>query len=290
MNRKIIFPTIKSSLKLANLENKTAIVTGGATGLGRKMAEHFASNNVNTIICSRNLERLEKTTNEINEKYGNKVKFFQVDVADLNTVNNFYKNLNEQNIKPDILVNNAAGNFISRTEDLSPNAINKIIDIVLKGTVNMTIPFSKNIFEEEKIGSIINISTLYADTGSGYVVPSAVAKSGINALTKSLAAEWGKYGIRVNAIAPGSIYTEGAFSRLDPTGEFKKSLVMKNPSGRLGETEELANLVTFLSSEYSVWLNGQIINFDGGEGLFRSGQFNELSQLPDSFWEMIKKK
>ena len=96
------------------------------------MAEHFASNNVNTIICSRNLERLEKTSNEINEKYGNKVKFFQVDVADLNTVNNFYKNLNEQNIKPDILVNNAAGNFVSRTEDLSPNAINKIIDIVLK--------------------------------------------------------------------------------------------------------------------------------------------------------------
>lgn len=289
MNRKIIFPTIKSSLKLANLENKTAIITGGATGLGKKMAEHFASNNVNTIICSRNLERLEKTTNEINEKYGNKVKFFQVDVADLDTVNKFYKNLNEQNIKPDILVNNAAGNFISRTEDLSPNAINKIIDIVLKGTVNMTLPFSKNIFKEEKIGSIINISTLYADTGSGYVIPSAVAKSGINALTKSLAAEWGKYGIRVNAIAPGSIYTEGAFSRLDPTGEFRKSLVMKNPSGRLGESAELANLVIFLSSEYSVWLNGQIISFDGGEGLFRSGQFNELSQLPDSFWKSIKK-
>ena len=290
MYRKIIFPSIKTSLKLSNLDNKTAIVTGGATGLGKKMAEHFASNNVNTIICSRNLERLEKTTDEINKQYGDKVKFFQVDVADLNTVNQFYENLKEQDIKPDILVNNAAGNFISRTEDLTPNAINKVIDIVLKGTVNMTLPFSKNIFEEEKIGSIINISTLYADTGSGYVVPSAVAKSGINALTKSLAAEWGKYGIRINAIAPGSIYTEGAFSRLDPTGEFKKSLVMKNPSGRLGETEELANLVTFLSSEYSVWLNGQIINFDGGEGVFRAGQMNELSQLPDSFWDMIKKK
>ena len=289
MNRKLIFPTMKSVLKLNNLNNKTAVVTGGATGLGRKMAEHFASNNVNTIICSRNLERLEKTANEINDQYGDKVKFFQVDVADLNTVNNFYQDLEEQNIKPDILVNNAAGNFISRTEDLSPNAINKIIDIVLKGTVNMTLPFSKNIFKEEKMGSIINISTLYADTGSGFVVPSAVAKSGINALTKSLASEWGKYGIRINAIAPGSIYTEGAFSRLDPTGEFKKSLVMKNPSGRLGETEELANLVTFLSSEYSVWLNGQVINFDGGEGVFRAGQMNELSKLPDSFWEMIRK-
>ena len=138
-------------------------------------------------------------------------------------------------------------------------------------------------------GNIINISTLYAETGSGYVVPSAVAKGGINTLTKSLASEWGKYGIRINAVAPGSIYTEGAFSRLDPTGEFKKSLIQKNPSGRLGGTEELANFITFLSSEYSSWLNGQIINFDGGEGIFRSGQMNELSQLPDSFWKMIRK-
>lgn len=284
-----VFPIMKNILKLNCLNHKTAIVTGGATGLGKKMAEHYASNNVNTIICSRNVDRLEKTTNEINYKYGDKVQFYQVDVADLNSVNTFYENLKKENIKPDILINNAAGNFISRTEDLSPNAINKVIDIVLKGTVNMTIPFCKNIFKEDKMGNIINISTLYADTGSGYVVPSAVAKSGVNALTKSLAAEWGKYGIRINAIAPGSIYTKGAFSRLDPTGEFKKSLVLKNPSGRLGETEELANLITFLSSEYSLWLTGQIINFDGGEGLFRAGQFNELSQLPDTFWEIIKK-
>ena len=285
-----IFPVIKKVLKLDCLKNKTAIITGGATGLGKKMAEHYAANDVNTIICSRNLERLEKTTNEINSKYGDKVKFYPVDVADSDSVCNLFKNLNEDNIKPDILINNAAGNFISKTEDLSPNAINKIIDIVLKGSVNMTMNFSKKLIEEERDGTILSISTLYADTGSGFVVPSAISKSGINAMTKSLSSEWGKYGIRSLAVAPGSIYTEGAFSRLDPTGEFKKKLLSVNPSGRLGEPEELANFVIFLTSDYCSWVNGQVINFDGGEGNFRSGQMNELNKLNDAFWEMIKKK
>ena len=279
-----IFPVIKNVLKLNCLNNKTAIVTGGATGLGRKMAEHYARNNVNTIICSRNLDRLERTANEINNQYGNKVKFYQVDVADSTSVNNFYENLTEDNIHPDILINNAAGNFISRTEDLSPNAINKIIDIVLKGTVNMTMTFSKQLIDQERDGTVLSISTLYAETGSAFVVPSAISKSGINAMTKSLASEWGKYGIRSLAVAPGSIYTEGAFSRLDPTGDFKNKLIQMNPSGRLGEQEELANFITFLTSDYCSWVNGQIINFDGGEGNFRAGQMNELSQLSDAFW------
>ena len=284
-----VFPVMKQVLKLDCMKNKTAIITGGATGLGKKMAEHYAANDVNTIICSRNLERLEKTTNEINSKYGDKVKYYQVDVADINSVNNLFENLNKNNDKPDILINNAAGNFISKTEDLSPNAINKIIDIVLKGTINMSMNFSKGLMKDEKDGTILSISTLYADTGSGFVVPSAIAKSGINAMTKSLASEWGKYGIRTLAVAPGSIYTEGAFSRLDPTGEFKKRLLSVNPSGRLGEREELANFITFLTSDYCSWVNGQVINFDGGEGNFRAGQMNELSALPESFWKMIRK-
>ena len=271
------------------MKNKTAIITGGATGLGKKMAEHYAANDVNTIICSRNLERLDKTTNEINSKYGDKVKYYQVDVADVNSVNSLFEILKANNDKPDILINNAAGNFISKTEELSPNAINKIIDIVLKGTVNMSMNFSKGLIKDEKDGTILSISTLYADTGSGFVVPSAIAKSGINAMTKSLASEWGKYGIRTLAVAPGSIYTEGAFSRLDPTGDFKKKLLSVNPSGRLGEREELANFITFLTSDYCSWVNGQVINFDGGEGNFRAGQMNELSSLPDSFWKLIKK-
>lgn len=280
---------MKQVLKLDCMKNKTAIITGGATGLGKKMAEHYAANDVNTIICSRNIERLEKTTNEINSKYGDKVKYYQVDVADINSVNTLFENLNKNNDRPDILINNAAGNFISKTEDLSPNAINKIIDIVLKGTVNMSMNFSKGLMKDERDGTILSISTLYADTGSGFVVPSAIAKSGINAMTKSLASEWGKYGIRTLAVAPGSIYTEGAFSRLDPTGEFKKRLLSVNPSGRLGEREELANFITFLTSDYCSWVNGQVINFDGGEGNFRAGQMNELSALPDSFWKLIKK-
>ena len=284
-----VFPVMKQVLKLDCMKNKTAIITGGATGLGKKMAEHYAANDVNTIICSRNAERLEKTTNEINSKYGDKVKFYQVDVADVNSVNTFFEILKVNNHKPDILINNAAGNFISKTEDLSPNAINKIIDIVLKGTVNMSMNFSKGLMKDERDGTILSISTLYADTGSGFVVPSAIAKSGINAMTKSLASEWGKYGIRTLAVAPGSIYTEGAFSRLDPTGDFKKKLLSVNPSGRLGEREELANFITFLTSDYCSWVNGQVINFDGGEGNFRAGQMNELSALPDSFWKMIRK-
>ena len=284
-----VFPVMKQVLKLDCMKNKTAIITGGATGLGKKMAEHYAANDVNTIICSRNLERLDKTTNEINSKYGDKVKYYQVDVADVNSVNSLFEILKANNDKPDILINNAAGNFISKTEELSPNAINKIIDIVLKGTVNMSMNFSKGLIKDEKDGTILSISTLYADTGSGFVVPSAIAKSGINAMTKSLASEWGKYGIRTLAVAPGSIYTEGAFSRLDPTGDFKKKLLSVNPSGRLGEREELANFITFLTSDYCSWVNGQVINFDGGEGNFRAGQMNELSSLPDSFWKLIKK-
>lgn len=285
-----IFPLMKDVLRIPHLKNKTVIVTGGATGLGKKIAEHYACNDVNTIICSRNEERLQNTTNEINKKYNNnKVKYYKVDVSNTESVNLFFQDLKMDNVKPDFLINNAAGNFISRTEDLSPNAINKIVDIVLKGTVNMTMNFSKDLINEKRNGTIINISTIYADTGSSFVVPSAISKSGVNALTRSLASEWGKYGIRTNAIAPGSIYTKGAFSRLDPTGEFKKSLIKKNPSGRLGEREELANLIMFLSSDYAAWLNGQIIKFDGGESNNRSGQMNEMLSLPDEFWKSIKK-
>lgn len=290
MNRKI-FPTLLNKLIIPHMTNKTVIITGGATGLGKQMAEHFASNNVNTIICSRNEDRLYETTQYIN-KLSNKniVSWYSVDVSNPKSVENFYSQLNEKNINPDILINNAAGNFVAKTEDLSPNAINKIIDIVLKGTINMTIPFSKNIMNQDKFGSVLSISTLYANTGSGFVVPSSIAKAGVNNMTKSLASEWGKYGIRFNAIAPGSIYTEGAFSRLDPTGDFKKSLTKSIPTGRLGDPAELANLVLYLSSDYSNWINGQVINLDGGEGNFRAGQMNEFNNLPDEFWDHIRRK
>ena len=284
-----IFPKNTTILKLPTLKNKTVIITGGATGLGQKMAEHFAHNGAKTIICSRNIDNLKETTKLINEKNNNmNVEWIPVDVSDPDSVKNFYHEINQRKMNPEILINNAAGNFISRSEDLSPNGINRVIDIVLKGTINMTIPFSKNIMYQDKFASVLNISTLYAKSGSGFVLPSAIAKSGVETMSKSLASEWGKYGIRFNSIAPGSIYTEGAFSRLDPTGEFKKSLVNKNPCGRLGEREELANLVTFVSSDYCNWLNGQTITFDGGEGGFRTGQFNELNYLPKEFWQLIK--
>tara|TARA_B100001093_G_C26737029_1_gene974908 strand:+ start:258 stop:1118 length:861 start_codon:yes stop_codon:yes gene_type:complete len=282
------FPIFNQILKLDCLANKTVLITGGATGLGKAMANHYAANNVNTIICSRNKERLKETTELINNTYPNRVSYYSVDVADNDSVKNLFYELDKDNNKPDILINNAAGNFISKTEDLSVNAINKVIDIVLKGTVNMTMNFGKDFFNNDKYGCILNISALYAETGTSFVVPSSISKSGINNLTKSLSVEWGKYGIRTLAVAPGSIYTKGAFSRLDPTGDFVKRLNMVNPSGRLGNTSELANLVTFLTSDYCHWLNGEIINFDGGENNFRCGQLNELNNLPDDFWKMIK--
>tara|TARA_Y100000385_G_scaffold280427_1_gene331625 strand:- start:444 stop:1307 length:864 start_codon:yes stop_codon:yes gene_type:complete len=286
---KKIFPTFNQILKLDCLANKTAIITGGATGLGKTMAKHFAANNVNTIICSRNEDRLKETSELINQKYPNKVSYYSVDVADNRSVDDLFVKFNQNNIKPDILINNAAGNFISKTEDLTPNAINKVIDIVLKGTINMTMNFGKEFRQNDKYGCILNISALYAETGTSFVVPSSISKSGINNLTKSLSVEWGKYGIRSLAVAPGSIFTKGAFSRLDPTGEFIKKLNQVNPSGRLGNSAELANLITFLTSDYCHWLNGEIINFDGGENNFRCGQLNELNNLPDEFWNIIKK-
>ena len=143
--------------------------------------------------------------------------------------------------------------------------------------------------EEKKPGVFCNISTTYANTGSGYVLPSSIAKAGCDNMTKSLAAEWGKYGIRLVSVAPGPIFTEGAFNRLDPTGEFQNVVVKKLPMGRLGEKEELANFISYLTSNYCNWLTGQVINFDGGEVVGNSGEFNLLQNLPNSKWELIKK-
>jgi NAD(P)-dependent dehydrogenase (short-subunit alcohol dehydrogenase family) len=187
------------------------------------------------------------------------------------------------------LLNNAAGNFISPTERLSANAFSTIIDIVLKGTANCTMAVGKHWIKEKQAGTILNIVTTYAFTGSGYVVPSACAKGGVLAMTRSLAAEWGKYGIRTNAIAPGPFPTKGAWDRLLP-GDMAKKFDFKNrvPLKRVGEHQELANLAAFMMSDFSGYINGEVITIDGGEWLQGAGQFNGLEAITPEMWDMLE--
>tara|TARA_Y100000591_G_scaffold21075_2_gene15608 strand:+ start:6133 stop:7011 length:879 start_codon:yes stop_codon:yes gene_type:complete len=262
---------------------KNILITGGGTGLGKQMAKTYLDLGANVMIASRKTDVLKKTCDEL----GNKNIFYQqLDVKNHDSITQFVNNLE---ITPDVVINNAAGNFICPSKNLTYNGWNSIIDIVLKGTIDLTLQLGKKMIKEEKPGNFLNISTTYAQTGSGFVLPSAIAKAGCDNLTKSLASEWGKYGIRLNSIAPGPIYTEGAFTRLDPTGEFRKKAEDKLPSGRLGEPNELANLVCFVTSDYMNWMTGQIINLDGGEVVGNSGEFNFLRNISDTQWKIFSK-
>ena len=269
-------------------QGKNVIITGGGSGLGKQMALNYSKLGANVTIIGRNEEKLLNTKQEIENDTKNEIFTKSMDVRDHEQLADYIDNLGDN--LPDVVINNAAGYYISPTTNLSYNAWNTIIDIVLKGTMNFTLQFGKKLIEQEKHANFINISTTYAKTGSGFVVPSAVAKAGCDNLTKSLSAEWGKYGIRLNSIAPGPIYTEGAFSRLDPTGEFQSQVINTLPMRRLGEKQELANLVSFITSDYCNWMTGQIINLDGGEVIQNSGEFNILNRLTIEDWEEIYKK
>jgi 2,4-dienoyl-CoA reductase [(3E)-enoyl-CoA-producing], mitochondrial len=282
---KILKPNILSPLNKKIYKNHSVLITGGGTGLGKMMANVYSSLGANVLIASRKENVLKNTVEEISEKTKNKINYQVVNLKDHNSVTKLVNNLDKA---PDIVINNAAGNFICKSEDLTYNGWNSIVDIVLKGTIDLTLQLGKRMIKENKSGVFCNISTTYANTGSGYVLPSAISKAGCDNMTKSLATEWGKYGIRLISVAPGPIYTEGAFSRLDPTGKFEKHLVNNIPMGRLGEKEELANFITYLTSDYCNWLTGQIINFDGGEVVGNSGEFNLLRSLNDKQWSEIK--
>ena len=269
-------------------QGKNVIITGGGSGLGKQMALNYSKLGANVTIVGRKEEKLLNAKQEIENESNTEILTQSMDVRNHEQLADYIDNLG--NNLPDVVINNAAGNFISPTTNLSYNAWNTIIDIVLKGTMNFTLQFGKKLIEQEKPANFINISTTYAKTGSGYVVPSAVAKAGCDNLTKSLSAEWGKYGIRLNSIAPGPIYTEGAFSRLDPTGKFQSQVINTLPMRRLGEKQELANLVSFITSDYCNWMTGQIINLDGGEVVQNAGEFNTLNRLTLEDWEEIYKK
>ncbi|MCX2582246.1 SDR family oxidoreductase [Pedobacter sp. MR22-3] len=271
------------------LKGKTIVITGGGTGLGKAMGIYFLKLGANLVITSRKQEVLQKTADEMEEKTGGKVLAVACDVRDTEQVDHVLAKTLERFGSVDVLLNNAAGNFISPTERLSANAFSSIIDIVLKGTVNCTLAFGKHWIKEKQAATVLNIVTTYAFTGSAYVVPSACAKGGVLALTRSLAVEWGKYGIRTNAIAPGPFPTKGAWERLLP-GDLAKKFDFKNrvPLKRVGEHQELANLAAFLVSDFSGYINGEVITIDGGEWLQGAGQMNGLEAIPNEMWDMLE--
>ncbi|MBO0357926.1 SDR family oxidoreductase [Hymenobacter sp. BT186] len=272
------------------LQGKTIVVTGGGTGLGRAMTTYFLQLGANVVISSRKLDVLEKTAEELRQQTGGSVLAVQCDVRKYNEV----EALLEQTIATfggvDVLLNNAAGNFISPTERLSHKAFDVIVDIVLRGSYNCTLAFGKRWIADQKPGTILNIVTTYASVGSAYVVPSAAAKAGVLAMTRSLAVEWAKYGIRSNAIAPGPFPTEGAWSRLFPEPLAKKlDPAASVPLKRVGDHQELANLAAYMVSDFAAYMNGEVVTLDGGEWLNGAGEFNKLEAIPAPMWDEIEK-
>jgi NAD(P)-dependent dehydrogenase (short-subunit alcohol dehydrogenase family) len=280
----------KKMLRDDALKGKIIVVTGGGSGLGKAMTKYFMELGAQVAITSRNLEKLENTAKELEAETGGSCLPLQCDVREYSQVEAMRDAVVSKFGTVDVLLNNAAGNFISPTERLSANAFDTIIDIVLKGSKNCTLAFGKHwIDKKEQNKTILNIVTTYAWTGSAYVVPSATAKAGVLAMTRSLAVEWAKYGIRSNAIAPGPFPTKGAWDRLLP-GDLKEKfdLAKKVPLKRVGDHQELANLAAYLVSDFSAYVNGEVITIDGGEWLKGAGQFNLLEAVPEEMWDMLE--
>lgn len=282
-------------LKENSLKNKIIIVTGGGTGLGRSMVKCFLQLGAKVAITSRKMDVLEKCAKELSSEIppsgggGATILPVKCDVRNYEEVEAMMKTVIDKFGSFNVLLNNAAGNFISPTERLSNRAFDAVVDIVLKGSYNCTMAAGKYWIKEKIKGNILNTLTPYAFTGSAYVVPSACGKAGVLALTQSLAVEWGKYGIRLNAISPGPFPSEGAWTRLLPGDLMKKFDPAKSTAlERLGEHEELANLAAYLVSDFSSFMTGENVVIDGGQWLKGAGQFNTLSAIPGEMWDTIE--
>jgi NAD(P)-dependent dehydrogenase (short-subunit alcohol dehydrogenase family) len=282
---------MEGMLKPGTLKNKTVIITGGGTGLGRSMGKYMLELGANLVITSRKQAVLEKTAEELKNETGGNVLAVACDIRKYDEIENVIRQAEETFGQVHGVLNNAAGNFISPTERLSHRAFDIVVDIVLKGTYYTTLAAGKNWIDKKQPGVFLNIVTTYAWTGSGYVVPSACGKAGVLALTRSLAVEWAKYNIRSNAIAPGPFPTEGAWSRLLPSDLVKKfNPADRIPLKRVGEHQELANLAAYLMSDYSAYINGEVITIDGGEWLRNGGEFSHLEHIPEQMWDMLEKQ
>ena len=268
------------------LKGKRILVTGGGTGLGKEMASHYAEHGADLYICGRRENVLKDTAEQLIENYGVNVKYEPLDIRASADVDSYIERIFEEG-PLDGLVNNAAGNFISPTKDLSHKGFDAIANIVFHGTFYITHSVGKRWIEAKHKGSIVSILTTWVWTGSPYVVPSAMSKSGINAMTQSLAAEWGKYGIKINAIAPGPFPTKGAWERLNP-GAGDDNSMGTIPLGRVGEMNELQNLATFLMADGCDYLTGQTIAIDGAQYLTGGGTFSNLDKLSEEDWDQMR--
>src|SRR3984893_10888400 len=270
-------------------EGRTILITGGGTGLGRSMALRFADLGAHIFLAGRRVEPLVEPSEAIRAK-GARAAHASVDVRDFAAVEQMIAAAEKEFGGVDTLVNNAAGNFIASTEKLSPNAFNAVVGIVLQGTFHCTLALGRKWIAAKQPGNILNIVTTYASTnaGSGFVVPSACAKAGVLARTRSLAVEWARHHIRLNAIAPGPFPTEGAFSRLLPSKEMEERAKSSHPMKRFGRQEELSNLAAYLLSDQANYVNGECVTIDGGLWLRGAGEFNDLIDLSEEAWETLE--
>jgi NAD(P)-dependent dehydrogenase (short-subunit alcohol dehydrogenase family) len=270
------------------LLHKRILITGGGTGLGKAAAQRFLELGAEVYICGRREEVLAATAHELHERTDGKIHARRCDVRDPAAVEEMIGVIWKDGAL-DVLMNNAAGNFLARTEDLSLGAFQSVIGIVLMGSLHTTLACGRRWLAANHKAVVLNITTTYTTTGSAYVVPSAVAKAGVQALTRSLAVEWGNRGIRMNAIAPGPIPTEGAFSRLLPRAELEEAAKQRNPLGRFGTLDEFSNLAAFLVSDGSAYINGEVVTMDGGEWLQGAAEFSALGrQLTEEEWQQMK--
>jgi len=271
------------------LKGKRILVTGGGTGLGYSMGHRFLELGAELVICGRRVEVLQEAADKLSKETGGKVEVHGCDIRDAEAVDKMIGDI-WANGPLDSLVNNAAGNFIAKTEDLSPRAIDAVLNIVLHGSAYATLACGKRWLKEGRKASVLSIVTTYAWTGSAYVVPSAMAKAGVLSMIRSLAVEWGGRGVRLNAIAPGPFPTKGAWERLVPNATLAKKFETNNPLQRVGEHIELANLATFLLSDFAGYINGEVVTIDGGEWLQGAGQFNFLREMSNADWDALKPK
>ena len=269
------------------LKGKRILVTGGGTGLGLAMGRRFLELGADLVICGRREPVLAEAAAKLKAETKGSVESHSCNIRDAQAVGAMLDKIWEK--RPlDALVNNAAGNFISRTEALSPRAVDAVLNIVLHGTAYCTLGAGRRWLEAGRKGAVLSIITTYAWTGSAYVVPSAMAKAGVLAMTRSLAVEWGGRGVRLNAIAPGPFPTPGAWERLVPRPDLAQIFETKNPLRRVGEHGELANLAAFLLCDGAGYINGEVVTIDGGEWLQGAGQFNFLERLTDSDWAALR--
>jgi NAD(P)-dependent dehydrogenase (short-subunit alcohol dehydrogenase family) len=269
------------------LAGRRILVTGGGTGLGKAMAAKFLQLGAEVHICGRRKIVCDETATELMSEYGGRVVSHGVDIRNAMAVDEMVEQIWTSGPLTD-LINNAAGNFVSRTQDLSPRGFDAVANIVMHGTFYVTHAVGRRWIADKQPGNVVSITVTWVRNGSPFVVPSAMSKSAIHAMTMSLAAEWGRYGIRLNTIAPGEIPTEGMSKRLNPNDQPGARTIARNPMGRVGKMEELQNLAVFLISGGCDWISGETIAMDGAQALATGGNFYELREWSDADWQQAR--